>query len=174
MKKTKVLVCFLTAVFAVAAVFFWNQSQKGIVKIKDPETLRLYVRNEATINRYVEENPKNISRAHASCQEITEPELLAFFCDWCDTLPKAHQLIKGKFLMLGGWELELYAVTDRSRYTVGINFSKNGDGTYTAFVGAADAWKGNVTLTEEQYKTIVEQFSDYDRGEYHLIKDIHD
>lgn len=169
----KVSIICVVAVFAVAAVFFWNQSQKGIIKIKDPETLRLYVRNEATVNRYLAEHPKGLDRASASCQEITEPELVEFFCDWCEPLPKA-QLIKGKFLMLGGWDLELYAITDRSRYTIGINFNESGDEAYTAFVGAADVWKGNVTLTEEQYKTIVAQFSDYDHGEYHLIKDIHD
>lgn len=170
-KKLLYTVAFAAIIFSV--LFIWKQSQKGIIKIKDPETLRLYVQNEATVNRYLAEHPKGLDRASASCQEITEPELVEFFCDWCEPLPKA-QLIKGKFLMLGGWDLELYAITDRSRYTIGINFNESGDEAYTAFVGAADVWKGNVTLTEEQYKTIVEQFSDYDRGEYHLIKDIHD
>lgn len=180
------------AVIAAAAVIGSDIKYKldqGNIDIRSPETARLFVCSRETIVYYEEINPKNGQAAPFSVQEITDTGLLDMMLSWCEDLPRAEvkHLRPGEGVMLGGWRLELYLVTDECFYLFGM--SDNGDGTYDVDVSRSGSswlfikrkgWAGELTLTDEQGGELFRRFTeDYDPvtdggGEFIYLKDVYE
>ena len=191
LRRTAILLIFLAVIAAVAIIEsdIRYKLDQGNIDIGSPETARLFVCSHETIDYYEELNPKNGQGAPFSAQEITDPELLDMVLSWCDDLPRAEvkHLRPGEGVMLGGWRLELYLVTDECFYL--FVMSDNGDGTYDIDVSRRGSswlfikrkgWAGELTLTDEQGGRIFRRFTeDYDPvtdggGEFIFIRDVYE
>jgi len=169
-KRLPRILILLLAIAAVAVLFRHFSDQKGKMKLRDPDTLHLYITNGATIARYEKEYPERSIGSAFHAVEITDRDLLDAFSAWFNGLPNAV-ISEKRSVHLGGWPLEFFVYTDSSFYLLGIQ--PVSDGTYTITVGTED-WGGKLVLTEDKMKPIWELFSTYSSGEYYLIKDLHE